>query len=181
MLRSCCVCVDVSTPLGLLSFHISMQRSHEAGRQNPAAGEGQETGASPAPLLPSQPSCLHPHPVPPWLGRNCFDYWHMSPARCLQFTARCHQFPTTVAGLLPVSSEHRQGSFIKTAHLQKEAFALNVQLSNHRKTKCKTNHHESPSCISCIGTRWLCSEITDSPVCCMHSSSNPSLREKISS
>lgn len=181
-LRLCCVCVDVSTRPRLHSFHISMQSSREVGRQNPTLGEGQETGASLAAPLPSQPSCLHPHPFPSWPGRNCFDYWHISPARCLQFTARCHHFQPLSPVCYPfLPVEHTQGSFIKTANLQKEAFTLDMQLSNDRKTKCKTNHRESPSCISCIGARWLCLEITDSPVCCMHSSSNPSLREKISS
>lgn len=77
--------------------------------------------------------------------------------------------------------ERTQGSFIKKTNLQKEAFTLNTHLNNHRKTKCKNNHLKSQSCISCIGTCWLYSEITNSLVCCMHNSSNPSLREKISS
>ena len=88
--------------------------------------------------------------------------------------------PSPICNLF-LSVERTQGSFIKKANLHKEAFTLNVHLQNHRKTKCKNNHLESQPCVSCIGTRWLCSEIANSLVCCTHNSSNPSLREKISS
>lgn len=141
-------------------------------------GSRTETGASPTAPFPA-----HPLPVPPVPSRNCFCYWHMSLTRCLQFTTRCHRFPTHCHQFVTYFSQLStyRVLLLKKANLQKEAFTFNMYLSNHRKTKCKNNHLKSQPCISCIGTRWLYSGITNSLVCCVHDSSNPSLREKISS
>lgn len=185
---SLCVYIDVSTHICLLSFHISMQRRN-AGReanlsprsQNPTLGQGQEIRASATALFPAQlpPSTSSP----PFLGGNCFYYWHTSPTRCLQFTTRCHRFPTHCHQFVTYFSQlsaHRD-PLLKKQICRRRLFTLNIHLNNHRKTKCKNNHLKSQSCISGVGPRWLYSEITNSLVCCMHNSNNPSLRQKISS